>query len=47
MLTTGLAAVYGSLEGRVGHAKMPVVKGLELLESGELNNNYEGQEKEK
>lgn len=40
MLTTGIAAVYGSLEGRVGHAKMPTIKGLELLESSELNNNY-------
>lgn len=34
-LTTGIAAVYGSLEGRVGYASMPKVKGLELLEAGE------------
>lgn len=47
MLTTGIAVVYGNLEGRVGHAKMPVVKGFELLESGEFNNNYKSQEKEK
>lgn len=48
ILTTGIANIYGSLEGRVGHTSMPKVKGLDLLEAGESDedNNKPNQEKE-
>lgn len=34
-LLLGTANIYGSMQGRIGQASMPRIKGLELLEAGE------------
>lgn len=46
LLTTGIANIYGSMEGRVGSGSMPKVKGMELLEPGEEPESTTNQEEE-